>query len=148
MSKQQQSCVIFLFGFYGYSLIEILWRGHTHWSMALTGGSCFMLLYRFFNQFPLQKLWKKCVSAAGLVTCVEYFVGCIVNGVLNLREMCIRDRDMVALGTGPKISLSPDNVVQHIIRVDSRPPGVQVRAVLNPAAGNGQCGIVLHCLTS
>ncbi|MFQ9872299.1 MAG: putative ABC transporter permease [Oscillospiraceae bacterium] len=85
MSKQQQSCVIFLFGFYGYSLIEILWRGHTHWSMALTGGSCFMLLYRFFNQFPLQKLWKKCISAAGLVTCVEYFVGCIVNGVLNLR---------------------------------------------------------------
>lgn len=85
MSKQQQSCVIFLFGFYGYSLIEILWRGHTHWSMALTGGSCFLLLYHFFNQFPLQKLWKKCVSAAGLVTCVEYFVGCIVNGVLHLR---------------------------------------------------------------
>ena len=28
-----------------YGLIELLWRGWTHWSMLLCGGLCFTLMY-------------------------------------------------------------------------------------------------------
>ena len=30
--------MVFLLGGAGYCLIEVLWRGFTHWSMALAGG--------------------------------------------------------------------------------------------------------------
>ena len=33
-----KSVVMFLFGGFGYGLIEVLWRGRTHWSMVLCGG--------------------------------------------------------------------------------------------------------------
>ena len=29
-----------------YGLIELLWRGWTHWSMLLCGGACFALTYQ------------------------------------------------------------------------------------------------------
>lgn len=36
----------FLFSFGGivYVLIEMLWRGYSHWSMFILGGICFVLL--------------------------------------------------------------------------------------------------------
>ena len=36
----------FLFFFVGivYVLIEMLWRGYSHWSMFILGGICFVLL--------------------------------------------------------------------------------------------------------
>ena len=47
----------FLFSFGGivYVLIEMLWRGYSHWSMFILGGICFVLLglinkkYTFVN---------------------------------------------------------------------------------------------------
>lgn len=36
---------LFLFGGAGYGLIELIWRGHTHPSMVVTGGICFVILY-------------------------------------------------------------------------------------------------------
>ena len=41
---------IFLIGGLGYGLLEILWRGRTHWSMLLTGGVCFIALYKLFEK--------------------------------------------------------------------------------------------------
>ena len=35
---------IFLIGGALYNLIEILWRGYTHWSMFIVGGLCFQLI--------------------------------------------------------------------------------------------------------
>ena len=29
---------LFLLGAAGYSLLEVLWRGYTHWTMGVTGG--------------------------------------------------------------------------------------------------------------
>lgn len=40
----KQLCkLIFLFVVGGllYAVIEILWRGYTHWTMAILGGMCF-----------------------------------------------------------------------------------------------------------
>ena len=35
---KKQTAGLFLVGAGGYCLLELLWRGRTHWTMALTGG--------------------------------------------------------------------------------------------------------------
>ena len=35
--------VLFLIGSFGYGSLELLWRGFTHWTMALTGGLAYLL---------------------------------------------------------------------------------------------------------
>lgn len=47
MRKKWENAVIFLSGAGGYYAIELAWRGRSHWTMALTGGTCLCLLYRF-----------------------------------------------------------------------------------------------------
>ena len=37
--------LVFVLGGTAYAMMEILFRGHTHWSMALTGGACVVTLY-------------------------------------------------------------------------------------------------------
>ena len=58
----------FLFSFGGivYVLIEMLWRGYSHWSMFILGGICFVLLGTF------------------VITLMEFIFGCIFNLLLNL----------------------------------------------------------------
>ena len=36
--------VLLLIGGTTYFGIEMLWRGHSHWTMALVGGICFVLI--------------------------------------------------------------------------------------------------------
>ena len=41
--------VVFLIGGVTYAMIEIMWRGNTHWTMVLLGGLCFLTLYKLFG---------------------------------------------------------------------------------------------------
>lgn len=75
--------IVGLIGSAGYSLLEILWRGFTHWTMAVTGGVVLMLLYHTNCKFRGVKLWKKCFAGAFIVTSVELIVGCVVNIILR-----------------------------------------------------------------
>lgn len=74
-----QDTLIFAIGSVSYSLIEIIWRGYTHWTMMITGGVCFLVLFRVFNRIAHTKLWKKCAVGACVITGIEFTVGCIVN---------------------------------------------------------------------
>ncbi|MGN0459994.1 MAG: hypothetical protein ACI4HL_03665 [Ruminococcus sp.] len=76
--------VVFLLGGVSYSLIEILWRGHTHYTMVLLGGICFLSLYKLFYAMRDYSLLEKCVAGALLITALEFTVGCIVNLVLHM----------------------------------------------------------------
>ena len=38
MKEFKQTTGLFFLGGIGYAGLEILWRGYTHWTMALTGG--------------------------------------------------------------------------------------------------------------
>ncbi|MEG0615327.1 MAG: hypothetical protein RR540_06175 [Oscillospiraceae bacterium] len=79
MSKFKENSLIFAIGGGLYSLIEIIWRGYTHWSMAITGGICFVLMYKLDTSLPENKLWKKCILGSVVITSAEFFVGLIVN---------------------------------------------------------------------
>lgn len=72
----------FLFGIGGfiYALIEIMFRGHTHWTMMILGGICFIAI-GLINEFLS---WDIPLIAQGIIgsvaiTSLEFITGCIVN---------------------------------------------------------------------
>lgn len=84
MQRLKQDGALMLFGGISYGLIEILWRRYTHWSMIITGGLCFLLLFRIYTHFKKLTLFMKCIIGAGVITSIEFIVGCIVNLWLKL----------------------------------------------------------------
>lgn len=81
--KAVESAAVFSIGGTAYSAIEVLWRGRTHWTMALTGGACFLSLYRMSAQNAAAKRWLLCVKGSGVITALEFFIGCLVNRKLK-----------------------------------------------------------------
>ena len=73
-----------LFGGIAYGLIEILWRGKTHWTMLLTGGSCFTVLIAVYKKRAKMSLLKKCVLGGTIITLFELLCGLILNLKLKL----------------------------------------------------------------
>lgn len=78
-----EQSVIFIFGAINYVAIEILWRGHSHWTMGIAGGLCAMLIYVFNKEYANMHLICKCISGAVIITSVELVTGLIVNMVLK-----------------------------------------------------------------
>ncbi|WP_037372970.1 putative ABC transporter permease [Anaerovorax odorimutans] len=79
MLTLEEKGIIFFIGAIGYGIGEVCFRGYTHWSMLVTGGFCFLVLYIANIRLEHTKLWKKCILGAILITCAEFIVGCIVN---------------------------------------------------------------------
>lgn len=78
-SKIVTELLIFGFGAIGYSIMEILYRGYTHWSMTLTGGLCFWSLYHIYKRMKTKSILKKALVGTAFITVTEFIVGCIVN---------------------------------------------------------------------
>lgn len=76
--------VVFLIGGVTYAMIEIMWRGNTHWTMVLLGGLCFLTLYKLFGYMSNYSLLEKCVIGAIVITTLEFVVGCIINLVFHM----------------------------------------------------------------
>ena len=62
-----------------YCILEILWRGYTHWSMFLLGGLCLYILFCTFNRINSAPLLLKAIIGGGIITVAEFLTGCIVN---------------------------------------------------------------------
>lgn len=71
--------LIFFTGAAGYSITEYLFRGYTHWSMALTGGACLLTFYYYAKEYKKTPTLVKAVVGACIITVFEFFVGLIVN---------------------------------------------------------------------
>ena len=68
--------ILFLIGGCLYYCIEILWRGHSHWTMAVVGGICFLVIGGLNNYIPWEMpLWKQAGIGALFVTATELVVG-------------------------------------------------------------------------
>ena len=77
--------LVFIIGSCLYPLIEILWRGHTHSSMALAGGLSLMLINIICcGKMQKKSLAAKCAAGSFIITCVEFSVGVWVNLCLHL----------------------------------------------------------------
>lgn len=78
-----QQLFIFCIGAFGYTALEILWRGYSHWTMALTGGFCFVMIYFVNTHFAQTHLLLRALLCACIITATEFTVGCIVNLALG-----------------------------------------------------------------
>ncbi len=77
--KIWKTCVLFYVGGTAYMIIEFLWRGWSHGSMFLLGGTCFLLLGQLVRHFGKIPLAVKVILGAALVTALELLTGLAVN---------------------------------------------------------------------
>ena len=72
MKGIKDDCILFSIGGIGYALLEIIWRGKTHWSMAVTGGACFVSLFKFYEKHKKMKMPAKCIIGCAIITSLEF----------------------------------------------------------------------------
>ncbi len=75
---------VFFIGAAGYGLLEILWRGYTHWTMLICGGMCFFIIYHIFDILGDSPVPVKAAAGSLSITFVELLAGLIVNVKLGL----------------------------------------------------------------
>ncbi len=73
---------VFTVGGLVYGLLEIIWRGWTHWTMLICGGICFTLMY-LIARTPMRTV-QKLIASAAVITTVEFVTGCVVNLALGM----------------------------------------------------------------
>ena len=76
--------LLLLTGGVGYYAAELLWRGHSHWSMSVCGAVCFLFIYRLNQTYPHARLWLRALQSALFITAVELAAGCLLNRWLGL----------------------------------------------------------------
>jgi uncharacterized membrane protein len=76
--KIRCNILVFIIGGALYNVIEILWRGYTHWTMFIVGGACFSLIGRI-HTICKKGLLIRCTLCAGVITLIEYISGCLFN---------------------------------------------------------------------
>ena len=75
----------FLLGGAVYVLLELFWRGHSHFSMFFAGGLAFLLLHGAFSGVGAEwPLLFKCLYGSIVITAVEFLSGALVNVRLRL----------------------------------------------------------------
>ncbi len=83
MKKIKTELILFSLGACGYGLIEILWRGHTHWSMLTAGGLSFCGLSSIAEKFKNASHFIKAVLGGTLITAIELIFGIVFNLILR-----------------------------------------------------------------
>lgn len=78
-----EKLTVFLFGAAAYCAIEILWRGYTHWTMAVAGGLCFFIIYFENTKLKNAHFLLRCAVGAASITAVELAIGIVVNIILG-----------------------------------------------------------------
>lgn len=79
-----KALTLFFCGGVLYYSIEIMWRGHSHVSMFLDGGVCFVLIGLMNEVVPGLPLAVQAVLGASLIVFSELLVGSLVNLRLGL----------------------------------------------------------------
>ena len=76
---------LFSFGGLLYGVLELAWRGHTHVSMFVVGGLCFVLIGALDELTPEPpSILVQLPLAALIVTAIELASGVIINLVMEL----------------------------------------------------------------
>ena len=91
--------ILFAAGGLSYVGLELLWRGRSHSSMFLAGGSCFLLVGGLdrARRLPLP---VRISAGAGIITAVELLTGLVVNrdfAVWDYRDMPLNYRGQICL---------------------------------------------------
>jgi len=80
--------------------LETLWRGWSHGSMFLAGGSSFLLLGTLHRKGEKLPMPFQALAGAGVITGVELLAGLLANGdysVWDYRQMPMNYRGQICL---------------------------------------------------
>ena len=80
MKSVLKNLILFLIGGSLYVMIELLYRGRSHWTMFLLGGICFLALghINYYLSWDTPLLLQMLIGAV-LITVLELLTGWIVN---------------------------------------------------------------------
>ena len=95
--KKWKGPLLFCLGGGAYVGLELLWRGRSHGSMFLAGGSCFLLLGKLRDQLP-RSLPLRGAVCSGVITGVELLTGLVFNRrfqVWDYRELPLNFRGQI-----------------------------------------------------
>ncbi|MDD6200959.1 MAG: hypothetical protein PUB93_06795 [Firmicutes bacterium] len=98
--KLWKTAVLFYLGGSAYLTLEFLWRGRSHGSMFLLGGTCFLLLGHLEKALPRLPLPVKVILGAAMVTALELLTGLLVNrdySVWDYRHLPYQYRGQISL---------------------------------------------------
>nr|WP_245156686.1 putative ABC transporter permease [Clostridium aminobutyricum] len=63
-----------------YYLLELFWRGYSHWTMGIVGGLSFVLIGSINEHLSWKTpLWKQAGIGTLIILTLEFITGCIVN---------------------------------------------------------------------
>ena len=89
---------IFVFGGLTYCAIELAYRGRTHYTMALTGGACLLLLGAVNRRMKDKSLLLRGAAGGAAITAVEFAVGLVVNKLLDMNVWDYSDKPLNICG--------------------------------------------------
>lgn len=75
----RQRLAQFSVGAAGYSALEVLARGHTHWTMAVLGGICLCALCAIAHSFAHKSIVFQAALGTAFITAAEFATGLVVN---------------------------------------------------------------------
>ena len=100
LKKAKCNITIFGVGAIGYGLLEILWRGRTHWSMLLAGVLSFLGLAKISERLKNCNLFIKAAAGCAVITTIEYVFGILFNVILKRK---VWDYSKMPLNLGGQI---------------------------------------------
>ena len=112
---------LLIFNIFGltYGLIEILWRGYTHPSMVIVGGSCGLLIGLLNERNKKMNLLLQMVEGMVIVTVLEFVSGIILNLCLGLNVWDYSNMRFNLLGqVCPQFCIAWFFLSYFVIRID------------------------------
>ena len=80
MRQILKALFLWLIGGITYYVVEILWRGYSHWSMMFLGGTCFIIIGLLNELYSWDMaLTSQMFISALVITTLELITGLIVN---------------------------------------------------------------------
>ena len=75
--------ILFGIGAFAYGLLEVIWRGNSHWSMMIAGAICFIVFSLIAERLKGVPLLYKCILGSLTVTAIELVFGLVFNVTLG-----------------------------------------------------------------
>jgi len=100
MVKNGKDLLLFSLGGGAYVGLELLWRGRSHGSMFLAGGSSFLLLGKLRDRIRPLGLPVRGLVCSGIITAVELVTGLVFNRdyrVWDYRDLPCNFRGQICL---------------------------------------------------
>ena len=96
--KIWKQAILFYLGGSAYMGLELLWRGRSHGSMFLLGGTCFLLIGKLNRCLRRITPALRLMAFSGIITALELLTGLLVNrdhAVWDYRKLPLQFRGQI-----------------------------------------------------